>query len=169
MLISCFPNLPHVYIMLCKHRNHFTFLHYVVNVKGICHLIVVQNFYHLWWIKSHNFLRTLIVKKTLFQRSLLNLAKGEQKLWRNFGITKKGYHFVEINLTWTSQFFVFHFTIYAKLCSWKNCLVLWGTFKIIRCCSALKSYYESSYKSLLEIKLISSTTWVPPEHSSKQV
>ena len=26
MLISCSPNLPHVYIRLCKHGNHFTFL-----------------------------------------------------------------------------------------------------------------------------------------------
>ena len=26
-LISCFPNLPCVYIRLCKHGNHFTFLH----------------------------------------------------------------------------------------------------------------------------------------------
>ena len=25
-LISCSPNLPRVYIRLCKHRNHFTFL-----------------------------------------------------------------------------------------------------------------------------------------------
>ena len=27
-LISCSPNLPRVYIRLCKHGNHFTFLHY---------------------------------------------------------------------------------------------------------------------------------------------
>ena len=27
-LISCSPNLLRVYIRLCKHRNHFTFLHY---------------------------------------------------------------------------------------------------------------------------------------------
>ena len=26
-LISCSPNLPRVYIRLCKHGNHFTFLH----------------------------------------------------------------------------------------------------------------------------------------------
>ena len=26
-LISCSPNLPSVYIRLCKHGNHFTFLH----------------------------------------------------------------------------------------------------------------------------------------------
>ena len=26
-LISCSPNLPHVYIRLCKHGNYFTFLH----------------------------------------------------------------------------------------------------------------------------------------------
>ena len=25
-LISCSPNLPRVYIRLCKHGNHFTFL-----------------------------------------------------------------------------------------------------------------------------------------------
>ena len=25
--ISCSPNLPRVYIRLCKHGNHFTFLH----------------------------------------------------------------------------------------------------------------------------------------------
>ena len=87
---------------------------------------MVQNFYHLWWIKSHNFLRTLIVKKTLFQRSLLNLAKGEQKLRRNFGITKKGYHFVEINLTWTSQFFVF-------ISSYMQSVAL---EIIVRCCEA---------------------------------
>ena len=27
-LISCSPNLPRAYIRLCKHGNHFTFLHY---------------------------------------------------------------------------------------------------------------------------------------------
>ena len=27
-LILCSPNLPRVYIRLCKHGNHFTFLHY---------------------------------------------------------------------------------------------------------------------------------------------
>ena len=27
-LISCSPNLPRIYIRLCKHGNHFTFLHY---------------------------------------------------------------------------------------------------------------------------------------------
>ena len=27
--ISCSPNLPHVYIRLCKHTNHFTFLQYL--------------------------------------------------------------------------------------------------------------------------------------------
>ena len=27
-LISCSPNLPRVYIRLCKHRNHFTFLQF---------------------------------------------------------------------------------------------------------------------------------------------
>ena len=28
-LISCSPNLPRVYIRLCKHGNHFTFLQYI--------------------------------------------------------------------------------------------------------------------------------------------
>ena len=36
-LISCFPNLPRVYIMLCKHGNHFTFLQYI-------YLTVVKEF-----------------------------------------------------------------------------------------------------------------------------
>ena len=29
-LISCSRNLPRVYIRLCKHGNHFTFLHYYI-------------------------------------------------------------------------------------------------------------------------------------------
>ena len=29
----CSPNLPRVYIRLCKHGNHFTFLHYNTNLK----------------------------------------------------------------------------------------------------------------------------------------
>ena len=29
-LISCSPNLPRVYIRLCKHGNHFTFLQYKI-------------------------------------------------------------------------------------------------------------------------------------------
>ena len=28
-LISCSPNLPRVYIRLCKHGNYFTFLHHI--------------------------------------------------------------------------------------------------------------------------------------------
>ena len=35
MLISCSPNLPRVYIRLCKHGNHFTFFHCCIVVLVI--------------------------------------------------------------------------------------------------------------------------------------
>ena len=37
-LISCSPNLPRVYIRLCKHGNHFTFLH--------CKSTILRSLYH---------------------------------------------------------------------------------------------------------------------------
>ena len=33
-LISCSPNLPRIYIRLCKHGNHFTFLYKITNERG---------------------------------------------------------------------------------------------------------------------------------------
>ena len=33
-LISCSPNLPSVYIRLCKHGNHFTFFYKITNERG---------------------------------------------------------------------------------------------------------------------------------------
>ena len=35
MLISCSPNLPRVYIRICKHGNHFTLLHFCIVVLVI--------------------------------------------------------------------------------------------------------------------------------------
>ena len=34
-LISCSPNLPRVYIRLCKHGKHFTFLQYSLLIQNI--------------------------------------------------------------------------------------------------------------------------------------
>ena len=34
-LISCSSNLPRVYIRLCKHENHFTFLHCTMVSSGV--------------------------------------------------------------------------------------------------------------------------------------
>ena len=35
-LISCSPNLPRVYIRLCKHGNHFTFLQRQLERRHLC-------------------------------------------------------------------------------------------------------------------------------------
>ena len=38
-LISCSPNLPSVYIRLCKHGNHFTFLQWKTAFFSLTHLL----------------------------------------------------------------------------------------------------------------------------------
>ena len=48
-LISCSPNLPRVYIRLCKHGNHFIFLHF--NSTHLSRLISANWTFH---IRHHN-------------------------------------------------------------------------------------------------------------------
>ena len=60
-LIECSPNLPSVYIRLCKHGNHFTFLQY------ISHLLQVIKFS----------LQGLIIVLILLKKLLETLIKSK--------------------------------------------------------------------------------------------
>ena len=60
-LISCSPNLPRVYIRLCKHGNHFTFLHCYLTKKQ-----PTKNKPHTRQNKNKNKLDEINSKLTLF-------------------------------------------------------------------------------------------------------
>ena len=53
-LISCSPNLLRVYIRLCKHGNHFTFLHYnILPLSGeeiVLAKMEITFFHHIFFI-----------------------------------------------------------------------------------------------------------------------
>ena len=49
-LILCSPNLPRVYIRLCKHGNHFTFLQYYMNITVKPDILLL---YHYFTISVH--------------------------------------------------------------------------------------------------------------------
>ena len=51
-LIKCSPNLPSVYIRLCKHGNHFTFFYKITNERGTKTVFISSCKMVLWPIRA---------------------------------------------------------------------------------------------------------------------
>ena len=71
--ISCSPNLPHVYIRLCKHTNHFTFLQYLSFSYGSFSWSRVNVYFWFSGVgEKRRWIKNKVVHRTITERKIQN-------------------------------------------------------------------------------------------------